>query len=1077
MNPLSRTELQRLFRWFQYLLVYHTNELKQNPIEDLGTGAQRYAELIKQAPVAEGERFAVYSNNDALAAGFTEGQAIDHVANLSLCKNTDSLELAIALHHVQKYDKKLEYFASEEELETLKEGIRQAIERGTETFNDYKNRYGIRSNTNNATAFIVCKLQSQKDACALSKSSLINSNWSSFNQDLASISLSELRQLLLQEAASDDQTPNEIPFVVPKSYIQRIHKAINMAKKLSHASLEDFELEFEPSSSLQIILQHPKSKVFIERLRFGAFDNNIDTRARELQTLWSDWNNVFEVDSPSKESLLQLALLSRIKDVHALFDEAESHWALHIITGNTSSSGLLSDMVRVRSRLRYVLGEEKDIFDHITRAYFVRFLSEFKIQLRELHSEPENLNVNKAFFFLIASFRRCYPKHDTKYYKGTKYAKIPISVEGRNIGEVHYEFCYLVKDDQLSCELHFEGTRYTNEAAELDSFIAPLVQDKMIFDEYVFDNTWSKGNGSRIRLIFKDYQDISRIAYTMHDFIERTQLTVLQLLQGDISTSTPQELQEEAALEDSKNITVWETQKQTKGLSISNDFIGLSKEIASLCFEEAKTRDEIAQVLHESNNVDIKTLNGSYIPTMLRVGVLKEKKGLCYLSDFATSLAQQNIDPLRVAMLKRVFLLARMLVWIQELTGTEKVSQEDIRLRTRTYYQHWGSNRQIDIRIGVLRGLGLIEPEYPQKLVGKVIQVTELGRKYIKRLIFPPEEAPKEFMSVKYKTIKDIVEKEYQEKDAIFTETELRSIHLALHASKKRFVLLSGLSGTGKTMLLSSYAKNYLQELGLSLDSNFEMISVTPAFRDPIPLFGYLNTLHSEPTYQYGKITEILLHANENPAEPHFLIFDEMNLARVEFYLAPILSAMESGEGIEFHDHSSGEVNGVPNRLEEWPNNIFIGGTVNMDETTHPFSDKVLDRAFTLEFWDIKKHLEHFLDKHNPDPLVKTIIKGLYDKLSPINAHFGYRTAKAIIDYVEIGLRETEDSSLITSLIDQAVFAKVLPKLKGQRTTELETVLQQTQSFCKEHGLEQCEKKIASMMLQLIQTGLTRFWS
>src|SRR5690606_14047711 len=97
----------------------------------------------------------------------------------------------------------------------------------------------------------------------------------------------------------------------------------------------------------------------------------------------------------------------------------------------------------------------------------------------------------------------------------------------------------------------------------------------------------------------------------------------------------------------------------------------------------------------------------------------------------------------------------------------------------------------------------------------------------------------------------------------------------------------------------------------------------------------------------------LLLDAEAHPDVPYFLVLDEMNLARVEHYFAPFLSAMESTQdpSIQIHAHDE-RVNGVPPRVR-WPNNLRIGGTVNMDETTHPFSDKVLDRAFTLEFWEV----------------------------------------------------------------------------------------------------------------------------
>ena len=76
-----------------------------------------------------------------------------------------------------------------------------------------------------------------------------------------------------------------------------------------------------------------------------------------------------------------------------------------------------------------------------------------------------------------------------------------------------------------------------------------------------------------------------------------------------------------------------------------------------------------------------------------------------------------------------------------------------------------------------------------------------------------------------------------------------------------------------------------------------------------------------------------------------------MNLSRPEQYLAPILSAMESGEALTLHSERE-LIDDVPSEIG-YPSNLAIIGTVNMDETTHGISDKVLDRAFTIEFWDV----------------------------------------------------------------------------------------------------------------------------
>ncbi len=98
---------------------------------------------------------------------------------------------------------------------------------------------------------------------------------------------------------------------------------------------------------------------------------------------------------------------------------------------------------------------------------------------------------------------------------------------------------------------------------------------------------------------------------------------------------------------------------------------------------------------------------------------------------------------------------------------------------------------------------------------------------------------------------------------------------------------------------------------------------------------------------------ELIRHALEpaNAAVPHFLILDEMNLSHVERYFADLLSAIESGEEIPLYEGNERRANGevVPRRLR-LPDNLFVIGTVNVDETTYMFSPKVLDRANVIEF-------------------------------------------------------------------------------------------------------------------------------
>ena len=187
----------------------------------------------------------------------------------------------------------------------------------------------------------------------------------------------------------------------------------------------------------------------------------------------------------------------------------------------------------------------------------------------------------------------------------------------------------------------------------------------------------------------------------------------------------------------------------------------------------------------------------------------------------------------------------------------------------------------------------------------------------------------------------------------VFSDTQIGLVYSALHAAKgKRFVSLAGLSGTGKTSMARGYARAYCEALKLQTSMHYEQVAVLPDWTDPTGLLGFVNPQRIRPVFQETPVLRLLLSAAENPDKPYFLCLDEMNLARVEHYFAPFLSAMEGQKGRLAIYASRDPVDTIPPAIE-WPENLFIIGTVNMDESMYPFSDKVLDRAFTFEFWNV----------------------------------------------------------------------------------------------------------------------------
>jgi 5-methylcytosine-specific restriction protein B len=283
----------------------------------------------------------------------------------------------------------------------------------------------------------------------------------------------------------------------------------------------------------------------------------------------------------------------------------------------------------------------------------------------------------------------------------------------------------------------------------------------------------------------------------------------------------------------------------------------------------------------------------------------------------------------------------------------------------------------------------------------------------------------------------------------------------------KPFVILTGLSGSGKTKL----AQAFVAWISAS-PSQYKIIPVGADWTNREPLLGYPNALRPE---EYVKpdsgVLDLIIRANNQPELPHFLILDEMNLSHVERYFADFLSAMESGEAIPIH---SGEVkNGVPQGLNV-PFNLFIIGTVNIDETTNMFSPKVLDRANVIEFRLNSNEMEKFLGEAREikmeaitgkgadmanDFLLKAENKSLvrnekinnvllkfFGELKKAGAEFGYRTASEMLRLMK-QLQDLDNSLSDEQIIDIAIIQKLLPKLHGSRR-KLCPVLEILGSFC-----------------------------
>lgn len=239
----------------------------------------------------------------------------------------------------------------------------------------------------------------------------------------------------------------------------------------------------------------------------------------------------------------------------------------------------------------------------------------------------------------------------------------------------------------------------------------------------------------------------------------------------------------------------------------------------------------------------------------------------------------------------------------------------------------------------------------------------------------------------------------------------------------KPFMLLAGISGTGKSRIVRKLAQATVTEelqkaegykgtdfandrWTLHSPANFELIQVKPNWHNSMDVIGYLSNIPS-PHYVFTPFIEFIVKAWQHPEVPFFLCLDEMNLAPVEEYFAEFLSAIESrsfeggeyltdpiikpfnsfGEDVAkkmvntlFPNFTAGDTESAITKVIKHfrtrgltlPKNLIVIGTVNMDETTFSFSRKVLDRAMSIEMNEV--NYDSFLTDTTDDDL-KAIVE------------------------------------------------------------------------------------------------------
>ena len=304
-----------------------------------------------------------------------------------------------------------------------------------------------------------------------------------------------------------------------------------------------------------------------------------------------------------------------------------------------------------------------------------------------------------------------------------------------------------------------------------------------------------------------------------------------------------------------------------------------------------------------------------------------------------------------------------------------------------------------------------------------------------------------------------------------FDANLIANYYLSLRA--KPFVILAGTSGTGKTKLVELFA----EAIGATYDNGqYLLVPVRPDWSDSTDLLGHMN-LNGE--FVPGAIVDFICEANkqENLNKPYFLCLDEMNLARVEYYLSDILSVIETRKHREdgtigslplfnanyFNDET--KIAGTDEYAKEkyqnvyLSENLYIVGTVNMDETTFPFSKKVLDRANTIEFSKVDTLVPDFSTMDNDgsgETIMVTndflkadytkikecsaqkdlvaedckILQELNEILEKAEAHVGYRVRDEIEFYL-LYSREISELMQIDNAFDNEIMQKILPRIQG----------------------------------------------
>lgn len=332
----------------------------------------------------------------------------------------------------------------------------------------------------------------------------------------------------------------------------------------------------------------------------------------------------------------------------------------------------------------------------------------------------------------------------------------------------------------------------------------------------------------------------------------------------------------------------------------------------------------------------------------------------------------------------------------------------------------------------------------------------------------------------------------------------------------KPFVILTGNSGTGKTRISKQFAE-YLEWNSDDGKKNWVIIPVGSDWTDNTKILGYYNPLAEDGKgkYEKTKIVELIEEANRHKEIPYFVILDEMNLSHVERYFSDFLSHMETPD-------TPFELEGYTGRLD-YPENMFVVGTVNIDETTYMFSPKVLDRANVIEFkpqkedvfkvfsavgtvgkmvsvndgsaqaflklakeirtgkFAVDEDLTHYYTDVDGDftgsnlDYVEGVFSDIYEIVQKYDFEFAFRTVKEIRNYIAAAYELLEKTEFdLNKIIDEQLLQKILPKIHGNKK-EIGQMLDELTGLCDKYSLVLSKKKIEQMKGKLAKVQYASF--